>query len=90
MPKASTPKLPPQNIEAEQSLLGALLIDKDAIVAQLSKLRIGLIYFGLGKWQRDKEIKKMKFKALYSDFVTLAELDAYTLSSSSLALPVKL
>src|SRR5947209_1986101 len=25
-------KLPPQNIEAEQSLLGALLIDKDAIV----------------------------------------------------------
>lgn len=26
-------KLPPQNIEAEQSLLGALLIDKDAIVA---------------------------------------------------------
>jgi len=25
-------KLPPQSIEAEQSLLGALLIDKDAIV----------------------------------------------------------
>lgn len=29
---ASATKLPPQNIEAEQSLLGALLIDKDAIV----------------------------------------------------------
>lgn len=29
---ANIPKLPPQNIEAEQSLLGALLIDKDAIV----------------------------------------------------------
>ncbi|MBI2338533.1 replicative DNA helicase, partial [Candidatus Daviesbacteria bacterium] len=28
----STVKLPPQNIEAEQSLLGSLLIDKDAIV----------------------------------------------------------
>ncbi len=28
----NVPKLPPQNIEAEQSLLGALLIDKDAIV----------------------------------------------------------
>ncbi len=28
----SAGKLPPQNIEAEQSLLGALLIDKDAIV----------------------------------------------------------
>lgn len=29
---SSTQKLPPQNIEAEQSLLGALLIDKDAII----------------------------------------------------------
>lgn len=29
---SQTQKLPPQNIEAEQSLLGALLIDKDAIV----------------------------------------------------------
>ncbi len=29
---ANTTKLPPQNIEAEQSLLGSLLIDKDAIV----------------------------------------------------------
>lgn len=31
-PPSSLAKLPPQNIEAEQSLLGALLIDKDAIV----------------------------------------------------------
>ena len=30
---ANIPKLPPQNIDAEQSLLGALLIDKDAIVS---------------------------------------------------------
>lgn len=29
---ANVPKLPPQNIDAEMSLLGALLIDKDAIV----------------------------------------------------------
>lgn len=29
---ANTAKLPPQNIEAEQSLLGALLIDKDAVI----------------------------------------------------------
>ncbi len=35
MPQAT--KLPPQNIEAEQSLLGALLIDKDAIV-QISEI----------------------------------------------------
>lgn len=31
-PSPLGPKLPPQNIEAEQSLLGALLIDKDAII----------------------------------------------------------
>ncbi len=30
--RSVNPKLPPQNTEAEQSLLGALLIDKDAIV----------------------------------------------------------
>lgn len=35
----STNKLPPQNIEAEQSLLGALLIDKDAIVKVAEILR---------------------------------------------------
>lgn len=32
-PLGGLPKLPPQNIEAEQSLLGALLIDKDAIIS---------------------------------------------------------
>jgi len=31
-PKDPLEKLPPQNIEAEQSLLGSLLIDKDAII----------------------------------------------------------
>lgn len=32
MAQEINPKLPPQNIEAEQSVLGALLLDKDAIV----------------------------------------------------------
>jgi len=39
-----TKKLPPQNIEAEQSLLGALLIDKDAIVAIGEVLRVDHFY----------------------------------------------
>lgn len=39
-----TNKLPPQNIEAEQSLLGALLIDKDAIVSIAEILRIDHFY----------------------------------------------
>ena len=40
----SPTKLPPQNIEAEQSLLGALLIDKDAIVRISEILRSGNFY----------------------------------------------
>src|SRR3989338_4029350 len=39
-----TNKLPPQNIEAEQSLLGALLIDKDAIVTVGEILKTGDFY----------------------------------------------
>lgn len=42
MPQAA--KLPPQNIEAEQSLLGALLIDKDAIVQVCEFLHAGHFY----------------------------------------------
>lgn len=46
------PKIPPQNLEAERSLLGALMLDKDAIVKVADKLnaddfydhRHGLIY----------------------------------------------
>ena len=30
--KSQTDRLPPQNIEAEQSVLGALMLDKDAII----------------------------------------------------------
>lgn len=39
-----TKKLPPQNIEAEQSLLGALLIDKDAIVSIAETLKTNYFY----------------------------------------------
>ncbi len=41
---AAMQKLPPQNIEAEQSLLGALLIDKDAIVEIAEGLLPGHFY----------------------------------------------
>ncbi|MEY4731591.1 MAG: hypothetical protein RL681_537, partial [Candidatus Parcubacteria bacterium] len=37
--KASALKVPPQNNEAEQSVLGALLIDKNAIVKTADILR---------------------------------------------------
>jgi replicative DNA helicase len=32
-------KLPPQNLEAEQSVLGSMLLDKDAIINVASFLR---------------------------------------------------
>lgn len=43
-PHSVAAKLPPQNIEAEQSLLGSLLIDKDAIAEVAETLRPGHFY----------------------------------------------
>ena len=39
-------KLPPQNIEAEQSLLGCLMLDKDAIVKVVDTIRSEDFYKG--------------------------------------------
>jgi len=39
MPESITEKLPPQNIEAEQSALGCLLIDKNAIIKVIDFLK---------------------------------------------------
>ena len=38
------PKIPPQNLEAESSLLGALLIDTDAIVKVADIIRVEDFY----------------------------------------------
>lgn len=40
----STDRLPPQNVEAEQSVLGALMLDKDAIIKVVDILRSGDFY----------------------------------------------
>ena len=37
-------KVPPQNIEAEQSVLGALMLDKDAVIKVANLIRIGDFY----------------------------------------------
>lgn len=55
------PKLPPQNIEAEQSLLGALLIDKDAIANVSEMLRPENFY------------KTEQHGSIYSALITLYE-----------------
>ncbi|MFH0828630.1 MAG: replicative DNA helicase [Candidatus Kerfeldbacteria bacterium] len=44
MPKDSLEKIPPQNIEAEQSVLGSLLIDKDAIIRVADIIRADDFY----------------------------------------------
>ena len=40
----SLERIPPQNMEAEQSVLGAMLLDKDAIITALELLRFGDFY----------------------------------------------
>jgi replicative DNA helicase len=39
-------RLPPQNIEAEQSVLGSLMLDKDAIIKVADLLKVGDFYRG--------------------------------------------
>ena len=40
-------KIPPQSIEAEQSLLGSLMLDKDAIIKVVDFLQIRDFYKGI-------------------------------------------
>ncbi len=47
MPKEITEKLPPQNNDAEQSLLGCLMLDKDAIVKVIDFIRAEDFYRGV-------------------------------------------
>jgi replicative DNA helicase len=46
MAKNSADKLPPQNTEAEQCLLGCLMLDKEAIVKVVDSLRPEDFYNG--------------------------------------------
>lgn len=67
----SDPKIPPQNIEAEESILGALMIDKDAIIKVADILEPenfysdanGLIY---------KAIMKLYEKRQSADLITVS------------------
>jgi replicative DNA helicase len=68
-----TEKIPPQNLEAEQSLIGSMLIDKDAVIAVSGWLlpehfydeRNGMIYASILDLFND---------ALPIDLVTLSDL----------------
>jgi len=64
-------KIPPQNLEAEQSVLGALLIDKDAIVVVSEFLRPEHFY---------KEAHGQIYKAILSLFEKREPIDLVTLA----------
>ncbi|WP_066506813.1 replicative DNA helicase [Abyssisolibacter fermentans] len=65
-------KIPPNNLEAEQSVLGAMILDKDALITAIERLSGDDFY---------KEANKEIFESIYSlynknepvDLITLAE-----------------
>lgn len=69
----SLPKLPPQNLEAEQSLLGALLIDKDAVVAVAEVLHPNHFYRSEQHGQIYEAILELFEKREPVDLVTVTD-----------------
>ena len=72
MAKNSIGKMPPQNIEAEQSLLGSLLIDKDAITKVADSLLVEDFY---------KESHEIIYNSMLELFAQHEPIDILTLSS---------
>ncbi len=70
---ANVTKIPPQNIEAEQSLLGSLLIDKDAIVRISEILRPSNFYRSDTHSPIFEAIQKLFEKMEPIDLVTVTE-----------------
>jgi replicative DNA helicase len=68
----SVEKIPPQNIEAEQSLLGSLLIDKDAIIRVADVVRPDDFY---------KENHKIIYETMLELFSRHEPIDLLSLSS---------
>ncbi len=64
-------KIPPQNIEAEQSVLGALLLDKDAIIKTADILKLDDFY---------REDHKVIFEAILELFEKRSPIDLVTLT----------
>lgn len=71
-PTSSGTKIPPQNVEAEQSVLGALLIDKDAIIKVADILEASDFY---------KETHGMIYQSMVDLFEKREPIDILSLSS---------
>lgn len=65
-------RVPPQNIEAEQSVLGALMLDKDAIIKVANLVRVGDFY---------KEDHNMIYEAMIELYEQQDPIDVLSLSN---------
>ncbi|TSD04481.1 MAG: replicative DNA helicase, partial [Parcubacteria group bacterium Athens0714_12] len=72
MPQNSIEKLPPQNIEAEQSVLGSLLIDKEAIVKIADIIKPDDFY---------KDINRIIFESMLSLYEKREPIDVLSLAN---------
>ncbi len=63
-------RIPPQNVEAEQAVLGAMLLDHNAVVTALEKLRPGDFY---------RDVHRMIFEAMEQLHRDNKEVDVITL-----------
>lgn len=72
MAKDITEKLPPQNIEAEQSLLGCLMLDKDAIVGVSDFVKAEDFY---------KDIHKEIYQAMMDLYQKMEPIDLLSITS---------
>ncbi len=69
---SQNPKLPPQNIEAERSVLGALMLDKDAIIKVANLIRIGDFY---------KETHNLIYESIIELYEKREPIDVLSLSN---------
>ncbi|EGS34592.1 replicative DNA helicase [Megasphaera sp. UPII 135-E] len=63
-------RIPPQNVEAEQAVLGAMMLEKDAVITALEKLRARDFY---------RDTHKIIFTAMERLYKNQQEVDIITL-----------
>lgn len=64
-------RIPPQNVEAEQAVLGAMLIERDAVVSAMEKLSADDFY---------REAHRVLFEAMTNLYRENVEIDVITLT----------
>jgi replicative DNA helicase len=69
--KTMEQRIPPQNVEAEQAVLGAMLIERDAVVSAMEKLSADDFY---------REAHRVLFEAMTNLYRENVEIDVITLT----------